>query len=230
MDKRKVNLLAILHLILMGVLLALIASTPLLIREGFSVLDEELLEGIVILLLLGITLSVLTFYRREIKRREQSLAQFTRHIGTLNLQIEQIRTLYEDIQEWSAERRNLRGMVSLLADRVLGIANTAWVVLRIIDPESGRTLTECTRTKDRSDPLVPSLSNRRLLESAALDGYSVIARDYRYLRSFCVLPDGQINQSQALIIQVILDNLSLLYVGFSQVTDAKRPVRQRHTD
>ena len=214
MDKRKANILTRLHLTLMGALLVLIIGTPFLVKEGFSIFDEEVVESLMLLFLIGLSLSVFTFYRREIRRKEKSLAQFSRHVGTLNLQIEQIRLLYKDIEECSETLRNLRYAVCKLADRVLGMVNAAWVVLRIIEPESGRTITECARGRGKIDWLPPEISNRKLLETASLDGCTVICsgQDYLHLRTFCVLPVKQITRDQSVLIRVILDNLSMLYV------------------
>jgi len=214
MDKRKVSILTRLHLTLMGALLVLIISTPFLVREGFSIFDEEVVESIIILFLIGLSLSVFTFYRREINRKERSLADFSRHVGTLNLQIEQIRLLYKDIEECSKARSNLRFAVCKLADRILGMVNASWVVVRIIEPKSSRTITECARARGKIGWLPPEISNRKLLETASLDGCSVIysGQDYLHLRAFCVLPVKRVTQDQSVLIRVILDNLSMLYV------------------
>jgi len=217
MDKRKANILTRLHLTLLGALLVLITSTPFLVNEGFSVFEEEVVESIIILFLIGLSLSVFALYRREIRRKEQSVAQFTRHVGRLNLQLEQIRLLHKDIKEWSKTRGNLRHALSALAGRVLETADAAWVVLRIIEPESGRTVTECARTRGKTDRFMPEISNRRLLDAAALDGCSVIGQDYLHLKTFCVLPIKQVSADQTLLIRVILDNLSLLYLVISSI-------------
>jgi hypothetical protein len=214
MDKRKTKILTRLHLTLLGALLVLIISTPFLVDEGISIFDEEVVESIMILFLIGLSLSVFALYQREIRRKEQSLAQFTRHVGALNLQIEQIRLLCKDIEESFETGKNRRDAITKLADRVLGIVNAAWVVLRIIELESGRTVTECARGRGKTDWSTPEISNRKLLENASLDDYSVICsgQDYPHLRAFCMLPVKEITKVQSVLIRVILDNLSMLYV------------------
>jgi len=215
-SKREARILAKLHLIILAALLILIISTPLLVAKGFSVFDEELIESTMILLLIGLSLTVFALYRREIRRKEESLTQFTFHLGTLNLQFDQMKRLYEDIGEWSKSQRSLRYLISLLADRVLTVVNAAWVVLRIIEPETGRTLAESGRTRAKRDLPIPRISNRRLLEAdATADGCCVIGRDCLNLKAFCVLPVKEISQSQTLLIRVILDNLTMLQAAMS---------------
>jgi len=213
MDKRKINKLARLHLILLGVLLILIITTPFLMREGFSIFDEEVAESIMILFLTGLSLCVFTFYRREIRRKEQSITQFSRHVGTLNLQLEQLRLLYKDIEECFENHGDLRYATCRLADRVLRIVGVAWVVLRTIELENGRTVTECRRGRSKTAAwLAPKISNRGLLESKSLDGYCVICSglDYLRLQTFCVLPVKQLSKGQSMLIRVTLDNLTML--------------------
>lgn len=217
MNDRKTYALTRLHLTLLGGLLVLIISTPFLVNEGFSIFEEEVIESTIILLLICLSLSTFALYRREIRRKEQSVAQFTRHVGILNLQLEQINLLHNDIKEWSKTRGNLRHALSALADRVLGIVDAAWVVLRIIETKSGRTVTECARTRRRTDRFMPEISNHRLLEAAELDGCSVIGQDYLHLKTFCIVPVKQISGNQDLLIRVILDNLSLLYLVIGSI-------------
>lgn len=212
LDKRKINKLARLHLALLGALLILIITTPVLMRQGFSIFDEEVAESIMILFLTGLSLCVFAFYRREIRRKEQSLTQFSRHVGTLNLQIEQLSLLYKDIEESLENRADLRYAICRLADRVLRIVNAAWVVLRTIELENGRTVTECRRGSNKTAWLAPKISNRRLLESRSLDGYCVICSglDYLRLQTFCVLPVKELSKGQSMLIRVTLDNLTML--------------------
>lgn len=212
MDKRKANRFVALDLTLIGILLALIVSTPFLVNRGFNRLDEEVVEALVILILTVVTIRVFALYHREIRQKEHSIAQFARHVGTLNLQVEQIGSLFREIEDWSRQHRSLQHLFALLADRVIEVVNADWVVLRIIESESGRTLAECSRTRARTYRSLPVISNRRLIQTTNLRDYSVIGQDLLHLKTRCVLPVKQLTETQALLIRVILDSLSLLYV------------------
>ncbi|MBN1778730.1 MAG: hypothetical protein JW816_00705 [Candidatus Buchananbacteria bacterium] len=142
----KFNWLKNTYLIILGILFVLIVATPILISDGISFLTEEMTEMIIIFLLLIASILIYSFYQNELKKRVEQRDEAIKEIGKINVQIEKIKEAFETIEKYPENKSDLKYLMNALAEKILGIAPVDWVLLRIIDLNDQRTLTENLKT------------------------------------------------------------------------------------
>jgi uncharacterized protein YeeX (DUF496 family) len=123
------------------VLLLCVSTTPLLIRHGISITDhlmveEEVLETVLILALLGISFLILIRFTNRLKAYQQAvnravhdksklvsrLTEAFRYIGKVNVEIQEIESVLCGVAFYPQSKREFRRLVDRLALRAMTIA------------------------------------------------------------------------------------------------------------
>ncbi|MGD9249620.1 MAG: hypothetical protein PVG19_00255, partial [Desulfobacterales bacterium] len=171
------------------VLLLCVSTTPLLIRHGIALTDrfmieEEVLETVMILVLFGISFLILIRMRHRLNSYRQAaeralheksrlverLVDAFRYIGKVNVEIHEIESALCGVAFYPQSKKEFRALIDELALKAMTIAAAPWLVVRIIDRDSGRTVNEhAVRHPGETLPAV-TLGNRAILEEAQRDG------------------------------------------------------------
>jgi uncharacterized protein YeeX (DUF496 family) len=123
------------------VLLLCVSTTPLLIRHGISITDhlmveEEVLETVLILALLGISFLILIRFTNRLKAYQQAvnravhdksklvsrLTEAFRYIGRVNVEIQEIESVLCGVAFYPQSKREFRRLVDQMASRAMTIA------------------------------------------------------------------------------------------------------------
>ena len=155
------SFLQILYLIIFIILFAFIIYTPTLIKGPVSltpkfILEEETFEGSLICILFIISILILNLYKREVNRHkelitkingekkkvEERLTDSEQYIAVLNVQIQEIKSIFNTIDKYPETKDGLKKAFNFFGDRVIGIVNSEWVLFRIIDSKNQRTVCE----------------------------------------------------------------------------------------
>lgn len=229
---RHIKQLVNVYTVILTALFLVIVDTPVLIHEGYSIFSEEHLEIILLTLASTASFFIYRMYRNRLEVMEERYHELTKHVGALNLQTTQIEALFDKILELPENKRSLKRTLESLNDNILAAVNIAWVLTRIIDTRTGKTLTEQLTQRMQEEPATPRLeiSNKLLLEEHALASHTVFYSNPKntYVSAFCVLPQSHINHHQNVVITAALNSIAVLYLVFAHVTSNN--TTDKHTE
>ncbi len=212
----KENLLRNIYIGLLILLFGLIVFTPLLISHGISIFDEEVIEAGMLFLLVVISFAIYSLYRKELRKREEELNETQSYIGSVNLEVEQIKSIFDVITKYPESKEDFKFIFEALAQRALAGVNSDWVLFRIIDIQSGKTLTEYTKARGAAVLLKSEISNKELMENKNPESCLAVASEQENLniKVFCIMPVKQLNKNQEVLLKAIVSNLCMLYLVF----------------
>jgi hypothetical protein len=232
----KVKLLRTLYLAGLSLLFFLVVLTPYFIQGNFQlknrgIVREEIAEGAVIALLLIVGYLASRLHKREFDKYHKELSELATckydledrlndafsYIGEINVQLLEIRSVFSALQKYPESKKDFRNILIFLARKTLGIVNVDWVMFRIINPESLRTIQECSETRGSAILLKHNISNRAIVSNEAIAEFSVVSSEQENLaiRTFCILPTEELKESQEILIQAIVNELEMLFIVFS---------------
>jgi hypothetical protein len=235
-SKRKFRLLEGSYIVVLAILFFLIISTPYLITDKASLtnnilINEELVEGLLIALLLVISYVVSVRYRKKlVKYRgqitalsvkkadvESRLADAFKYIGAVNVQIGEIQSLFLSLDKYPEDNKGFKNSLSFLAQRVFGIVNVDWVVFRIVNVDSLKTVREYSETRGAAAGLKHNISNKSLVGTKAVDGCTVISSGQKNLtiRVSCIMPSENLTATQKGLVETIVNALEMLFIVFA---------------
>lgn len=223
---KRENLLRNIYFGILILLFGLIVSTPLLIGMKVAVFKEgvkELVEGGMLFALVIIGFVIQYLYRKELDKREKELTDTLKYIGAINLQVDQIKSIFDIVTKYPESKKDFKFLFEALAERALAGVNSEWVLFRIVDIQGGKTVREYTKARGRAVLLKCELSNKELLDDKKIEGCQIIASTQENLdiKVFCVMPIKFLNENQKILLKAIVNNLSMLYLIFDSVVVRK---------
>jgi len=234
--QKKIRLIQAIYFAGLTLLFFLVVLTPYFIQGNFQlknrgIVREEIAEGAVIALLLivGYLASILhkkefDKYHRELEELvickcdlENRLNDAFSYIGEVNVQLLEIKSVFSALQKYPESKKDYKSVLIFLARKALGIANVDWVMFRIINPDSLRTIQEYSETRGSALLLKHNISNRAIVSNEAIADCSVVSSEQGNLtiKAFCILPTEELTKSQEILIQAIVSELEMLFIIFS---------------
>ena len=218
--------------ILLALLLCVII-TPLLIRQEIYITDrfmveEEVFETVLILALFAISFLVLKNFMSRLKAYQQTanravhdksrlasrLAEAFTYIGKVNVELQQMESVLCGVDFYPQSRREFKRLVDRLTSRAMTIAATPWLVVRMIDRHSGRTINE--HAVQRPLSLIPPviMGNRELIDGHRVDGLQIIGprQSNLDLLTVFILPAAAISKEKSVLLTAILCQIEMLFI------------------
>lgn len=234
----KPSVLQIIYLIIFIILFVFIIYTPTLIKGPVNltsklILEEETFEGILICILFIISILIFSLYKREVHRHkvlidnikdekkkvEERLSDTEHYIGIMNVQIQEIKSIFNSINEYPETKDELKKAFNYFGERVIGIINSNWVLFRIIDYNTQRTIYEHFGTRMGFSNDYPHVSNKMIIENQSILPFSYVSCNPKNLNIlvFCVMPVGKISSDQHIFIQAIINEITKLFVILNSI-------------
>jgi hypothetical protein len=226
---QKLKYLSRFYLSVLLVLLLCAAFTPLVIRHGISVtrrfiIEEDVLESVLIVILFGISYLILRGFNHTLKAYERTgeekcrlasqLTDAFTYIGTVNVEIQEIQSILCGVERYPQSQKEFRELLDGLAVKGMAVAGTRWIVIRIINRCSGRTVTECAieRQKGALPPAV--MGNRAILEGREVEGMTAIGSSGQNpdLLTVCILPTSSIPEDARVLMTAITNQIEMLFM------------------
>ena len=236
---RKLNFhpsfLQILYLLLFLILFSVIIYIPTLITGPIHItekfiLEEEKVEGSLVAILFILSIFIFNLYKREVsthkelinkikkdkKSVEIRLNESDHYIGIINVQLQEINSIFNSITNYPENKADLKKTYIFFAQRTLGIVNADWVLIRIINCETQRTISEHFEKKQDFTSKFPHISNKLIIENQQIPSCSAVVCIPNHLNIIvsCVLPIDEISKDQQVFIQAIINEIAKLYVIF----------------
>lgn len=224
-----------LKLLIWMFLLIFVAVVLLIAANHFFIKDELLLyksyvQVILIILLLAVGYTIYNVFKEEIRNKINEL-EILRHshknlkdrlddafkyIGSVNVQINEIRSIFSDMKQYPESKKDLRYTLEFFANKILGIINAGWVVIQVIDLNNLTTLTEYNLTRTKGAAVKQNISNKELVDNKNKDTTAITSEQNNlFIKAYCVLPKVEISREQKVFIKAICSRLELLYLIFS---------------
>lgn len=151
----RVERLRNLFLLVFCLLVISIIFTPLLVRGGFSIFNEEVLESTLLLLQISVAWKIFRLYERTVKnrereiqklegeyqKREKELLEAFAYLGKVNVQISLIQSFLQKIKAPSS-RKEAESYINEILSIALTLSGKKWATLRAIDAKTLQTTKE----------------------------------------------------------------------------------------
>jgi hypothetical protein len=229
----KPSRLQILYLFIFLLLFFFIIYTPTLISGPVHltkkmILEEETIEGTLLFILFLLSFWIFNLYKRDVykhkvmiekinhdkKKVEERLHDSDLYIGMVNVQIQEINSTFNNISKYPETKADLKKTFRYFGNRVIGIANTDWVLFRIINSNNQRTLCEHFETRQGSSHDYPCVSNKMIIEKQPVSPFTSIISDPQNfdIIVFSILPADQITNEQRIFIQAIINEITKMFI------------------
>jgi hypothetical protein len=115
--------------------------------------------------------------------------------------------------------------MSFFGERILGIVNSDWNLIRLINRNTQKTISEHFQTKERTPSAYPHVSNKMIIEKQPMVSCTTVISspvNLNFLVS-CIIPVTKISKEQRAFIQAIINEITMLFVilnsSYSQNAD-----------
>ena len=207
--------------------------TPTLIKGPVSltsklILEEETFEGVLICVLFIISILIFNLYKREVNKHKELVNKITdekkkvegrlndseQYIAIMNVQIQEIKSIFNTIDKYPETKEGLKKAFNFFGDRVIGIVNSEWVLFRIIDSNTQRTICEHFGTRKGLTCNYPKVSNKMIIEKQPVLPFSYVVSNPGNLNIIvsCIMPVDKITNDQHVFIQAIINEITKLFV------------------
>ena len=225
--------LKIFYLVIYLILISLIVYTPKLINGPVQltkklIIEEEIIEGSLLGILFLLNILVLNLYKNEAvkqkmlirkitdekKSAEEKLDDSFKYIGQVNIQLQQIKSIFNNHTRFPETKNDFRKILFYYGERVFGIINANWVLFRVINSNTHRTVHEQFETRHGLTLDYPHVSNRLIVEKQCCSPFTTIISNPQNLNILvcCVIPVSKINNDEQAFIQAITNEITMLFV------------------
>jgi hypothetical protein len=230
---KKLNRLIAVYLSILMVLLLSVIATPMIVRHDmaltstFIIAEEKLETGLIVILfaisylILKAFLRTLRAYQRAVDRtgNEKSrlisrLADAFSYIGTVNVEIQEIRSIICGVGRYPRTKKELKALFDRLAAKAMAVAGTPWTVIRIIRRRDGRTIKEHGVARGNGGLPTATVGNREILAGRRVEGVQTITSCQQNLDllTVCILPMPPLSEEGRILITAIVNQTELLFL------------------
>ena len=217
------------YMLTMGFLFIVVVTTPLFISGHVSltnkfILEEDTLEALIIATLLGLAYFIYGAYRRELKRLKKTNAGLTKsnieafkYIGTVNVHLQELWAGLFRLRRYPKTKGEFREILSLAARHALRIVNAEWILIRIVNQNSFRTITEYYEHHEGGTYPHTNVSNRVLTEGESIEGLSIVCSRKKNLtvNVSCIIPVAALGREEKILIEAVVSQLEMLFIVFT---------------
>jgi hypothetical protein len=231
----RTTLLECIYLMTISLLLATVVATPVLIRHHLLlsekiIVQEDLLEAGLIVILLLTAYFLASVYKKNLDKYRQKSRELTRYntdlssrltdafkyIGGVNVQIQEIQSIFCDHSSYPTTEKEFKGYLSKYARKLLGMVNTDWVLIRVINKSEFRTAVEHFESRNNANVVIKGISNKAVAANQAIDGFSVVAsrHDNSVIICACAFPKKRLEEEEKILVEAVTNQIEMLYLIF----------------
>jgi hypothetical protein len=162
-------------------------------------------------------------------RLKDRLTDAFRYIGTVNVQLQEIHGITSEMARYPENRREFKKVLASAASKALSIVGKDWMLIRVVDRHSLKTLIEHWETRRKAGLNGISVSNRMAVNSHALENLDHIQshRVNSAVSVLCVFPLPRLNQEERILIQAVAAEMEMLYTVFAMQSALKKAGSKR---
>jgi len=230
------SLLQLFYLIIYLILFFIIIITPKLFNGPVHlseklIFGEEIIEVSLLGILFLLSILILNLYKHEAykqkelikkinsdkKTADERLIDSYQYIGQINVQIQAIKSIFNSTNKFPETKNDLKKTFLFFSERVLSIVNTDWVLFRIINSNTQKTIKEQFETRQGFSFNYPHISNKMIIERQPFLSFTIVISNPENLNilSCCILPIDKISNDERVFIQAITNEVIMLFVIFN---------------
>jgi len=160
-------------------------------------------------------------YQQEVKKAVEEKSSLTsrladafRYIGKVNVEIHEIEMALCGAACYPQSKKEFKRLVDQLASKALTIAAVPWLLVRMVDRQSGHTINE--HAVHHPGCTLPSVTmgNRALLDGEPCDGLQIIGPRQQNLDlvTAFILPAVDIEKEKSILLTAILNQIEMLFI------------------
>ncbi|MCX6332873.1 MAG: hypothetical protein NT092_01035 [Bacteroidia bacterium] len=235
--------LQILYLIIFSIIFFFVIYIPILVKGPVQltekmILKEEAIEGSLLCILFIMSILILNLYKHEIDKHKELINKIStekmkvedrlfnseQYIGITNIQIQEIKYIFNSIDKFPETKDDLKRACNFFGERVIGIVNSNWVLFRIIDSNTQRTLCEHFVTRQEFSCSYPHVSNKMVIEKQPILPFIYVNSNPKNLNILisCIMPIDKISNDQHIFVQAIINEIAKLFVILNALYYKKR--------
>lgn len=230
---KNIKLLKRVYLFILVTMFLVVVFMPYIIRSGFTLVEEELVEVIGITLTFSVGYFIALLYRREAARNRESLIKLKRdkgtlenrlsedfkYIGAVNVEIEAIRSVFSGIRKFPENKKDFHHILQFLAQRTLSIVNVEWMLFRIINTQNLNTLSEYSEKRGNAVITNHKISNSRLVSNEKFEAFIVVGsgQENFHIKTYCIIPEKKLSKDQEIFIKAVVNQLEMLFIIFTSI-------------
>jgi len=220
-------------LAVVGSMLLLIAATPFLVPRRIALFDrfvfeENAIETVLILVLFVLAYLASRAYRTAVSAYKKRLRRLAadrsvladrltdafRYIGTVNVQLQEIRSVFSGLKRLPENRRQFKDLMGMFGGKILGMMNVDWVTIRIVDRRTLRTIVEHREVRKTQPVANPHIGNRAIVEGKPAAGCVIVtdAKDNLSIVAACILPLDHLDKEETILMQALVDEIEMLFI------------------
>lgn len=205
-------------------------SGPFRITEKL-VIEEEIIEGTLLGILFFVNILILNLYRKEASKQKDQIKKISedkkaakdrldesvKYIGQINVQLQEFKSIFNNTIRFPETKNDFKKTFKFFSDRVLGIVNTDWVLFRIINCSTFKTISEQLDTRPGLTTNYPHISNKTIIESQLCPSFTSVISNPQNLNILCccILPVDKISNEERVFIQAITNEIAMMFVVFN---------------
>jgi hypothetical protein len=211
---QKVDVLKKSYSLLIFFLFILIVFTPYLTKGGFLIFTEEFVDGIIIAFLLLIGFAINSFYEREVRQREQVLADAWKHVGAVNLLVDRFRAALTDDKEYPKNKKELQSFAGSMMNKIRGIAPCEFLLLRVVDIETFNTVFEFGDSDLQWSDTLLKIGNKKLVQGKNIKSATFVSSqsDAVRLKTFIIFSEPNISEDGKMVAQKLANDFTMVYI------------------
>ncbi len=202
-------------------------SSDIHITKRF-ILEEEITEGSLLGILFLLNILVLNLYRNESARQkelinkintdkrsvEEKLDESFRYIGQVNVQLQQIKSIFNEKDKFPETKNDFKKTLFYFSERVFGIVDAKWVLFRVINCNTHKTIKEQFEIRKGFTADYPHVSNKMIIEGHCCPPFTTLISNPQNLNVFvcCILPVDKVSNDERVFIQAIINEITMLFV------------------
>ena len=221
------------YMVTIALLLSAVVFTPFFIRSHLVLLKkyiirEDAVEAVFIIILLLIAYILSNIYKKEMKKyREQTrrlirdncdlsskLDDAFKYIGGVNVQIEQIRSIFCGLRRYPTTEKAFKKDLMLFARKILEIVNADWVMIRIISQDNLRTIKDHLESRKNVNFKCKGISNKAIVAKRPIEGYSIVTSSHynSVIMGVCVFPKKSLTVEETILVEATTNQIEMLYL------------------
>ena len=230
---RKFKFLVFVYLGILAFVLLAVMATPLIIQFGVSVtrefiIEEDIVETALIIILLGISCLIFRRFRQALESYEHRvlntgeensrlmvrLADASSYIGTMNVELEEIKAIVCGTERYPQSKNELKRYMDHLVAASMTVAGTAWAVVRIVSRDSGQTVKEYAAVRPHQTLPPATMGNREILENQHVEGLRAVGSRQKNLdlHTVCILPRTDFSEKEIILIRAVIAQIELFFL------------------
>jgi hypothetical protein len=192
------------------------------------IIEEEIIEGSLLGILFLLNVLILNLYKKEAlkqkilirrindekKSTEEKLDDSFKYIGQVNIQLQQIKSIFNNHSRFPETKNDFRKILFYYSERVFGIINAKWVLFRVINSNTQRTVHEQFEMRHGLIFDYPHISNKMIVEQQSCSPFATVISNPQNLNILvcCILSVDKISNDEQIFIQAITNEITMLFV------------------